>query len=53
MFYLITSLLIGALLIVNQKQYWKSNGVLSLRLKREIVIGILCIATSFISIELQ
>ncbi|MEO9873111.1 phosphatase PAP2 family protein [Ekhidna sp.] len=53
MYYIIPALLIIALLILNQKHYWKVNSLLKIDLKKDIAISILCVATSFISIELQ
>lgn len=51
--YLISSILIIYLLIAHQSNYWKESPIMSLRLKREIVI-ILCIASlAVLSIQLH
>jgi membrane-associated phospholipid phosphatase len=52
-FYVIASLLLVSLLIINQSNYWKENLSIQLSWKREIVICLVCVGLSYASVELQ
>ncbi len=51
--YVVISLLIILILVVNQKSYWDDHRAITLDLKREIVICLACVGLSYASIELQ
>jgi membrane-associated phospholipid phosphatase len=51
--YALVSLLIIVILTVHQKSYWKDNLAITLDIKREIAICLVCLGLSFTSIELQ
>lgn len=51
--YLPLLLLIILFLVFKQKQYWKENFALTLNLKREVVLCIICIGFLFATIELH
>lgn len=53
LFYFILLLFIVLFLVLNQKQYWKENYALTLNLKREIIICLVCVGVSFASMELH
>jgi len=51
--YIITSLLIILSLTVHTKDYWKDNFAITLNLKQEVLICLLCFGLAYASIELQ
>jgi membrane-associated phospholipid phosphatase len=51
--YIIISLLIILLLTVNIKGYWKDNFAITLNLKQEIIICLICFGLAYASTELQ
>jgi len=51
--YIAISVLLILVLIVNQKNYWNDNKAITLNIKREILICLVCLGVSFASIELQ
>jgi membrane-associated phospholipid phosphatase len=53
LFYLVLLLLIVLFLVLKQKNYWKENFALTLSLKRELVLCVICIGFFLVSTELH
>jgi len=51
--YIIISVLLISVLIVNKKKYWSDNKAITLNIKIEIAICLVCVGLSYVSIELQ
>lgn len=51
--YTLSSLLVILLLTLKQKAYWKENFIVTLTLKRDILICIVCFALAYTSLELH